>query len=121
MSRARDFADLAGSADAGGLTGRNLIINGGMTVAQRNSSSAVTITGDGVYTTVDRFKARTFGGSGRFSMQQVTDTPNNSFTNSLKLVVTTTDTSGTNGYAIEHVIEDKNIQPLGLVIVMPIL
>ena len=33
MSRARDFADLAGSADAGGLTGRNLIINGAMQVA----------------------------------------------------------------------------------------
>jgi hypothetical protein len=31
MSRARDFADLAGSADAGGITGRNLIINGGYT------------------------------------------------------------------------------------------
>ena len=37
-SRARDFADLAGSADAGGLTGRNLIINGAMQVAQRGTS-----------------------------------------------------------------------------------
>ena len=113
MSRARDFADLAGSADAGGITGKNMVINGAMTVAQRNSSSAVTITGDGVYNTVDRFKARTFGGSGRFSMQQVTDTPNNSFANSLKLVVTTTDTSGTNGYAIEHVVEDNVISAAG--------
>lgn len=113
MSRAREFADLAGSADAGGLSGRNMIINGGMTVAQRNSQSAVTITGDGVYNTVDRFKARTFGGSGRFSMQQVTDTPNNSFANSLKLVVTTTDTSGTNGYSIEHVVEEKNFTAAG--------
>ena len=38
MSRAREFADLAGSADAGGLTGRNLIINGAMQVAQRATS-----------------------------------------------------------------------------------
>ena len=38
MSRARDFADLAGSADAGGLTGRNLIINGAMQIAQRSTS-----------------------------------------------------------------------------------
>ena len=38
MSRAREFADLAGSADAGGLTGRNLIINGAMQVAQRGTS-----------------------------------------------------------------------------------
>ena len=55
MSRARDFADLAGSADAGGLTGRNLIINGAMQVAQRGTSS----TGLGAtagYYTCDRWK-----------------------------------------------------------------
>jgi len=49
MSRAREFADLAGSADAGGLTGRNLIINGAMQVAQRGTSS----TTNGY--TIDRF------------------------------------------------------------------
>jgi hypothetical protein len=38
MSRAREFADLAGSADAGGITGKNLIINGAMQVAQRGTS-----------------------------------------------------------------------------------
>jgi hypothetical protein len=38
MSRAREFADLAGSADAGGLTGRNLIINGDFQVNQRSTS-----------------------------------------------------------------------------------
>jgi len=38
MSRAREFADLAGSADAGGLTGRNLIINGDFQVNQRGTS-----------------------------------------------------------------------------------
>ena len=112
MSKAAELAALIGSQTA--LSNRNLIINGAMQVAQRNSSSAVTITGDGVYNTVDRFKARTFGGSGRFSMQQVTDTPDNSFTNSLKLVVTTTDTSGTNGYTIEHVVEDSVISAAGL-------
>ena len=54
MSRARDFADLAGSADAGGLTGRNMVINGAMQVAQRGTSSAVT-TSSG-YFTADRFQ-----------------------------------------------------------------
>ncbi len=58
MSRARDIADLAGSADAGGLTGRNLIINGAMTVAQRGTSS----TSSGM-NSVDRWMAA-FGGSG---------------------------------------------------------
>lgn len=38
MSRARDFADLAGSADAGGITGRNIVIGGCMRVAQRGTS-----------------------------------------------------------------------------------
>ena len=52
MSRARDFADLAGSADAGGITGRNLVINGAMQVAQRGTSS----TNSGLYT-VDRFQS----------------------------------------------------------------
>jgi len=52
MSRARDFADLAGSANAGGITGRNLIINGAMKVAQRGTSA----TASSGYHTVDRFQ-----------------------------------------------------------------
>ena len=38
MTRARDFADLAGSADAGGLTGRNLVVNGSFAISQRGTS-----------------------------------------------------------------------------------
>ena len=55
MSRARDFADLAGSADAGGLTGRNLIINGAMQVAQRGDVTGIT-------------SADTYGGADRFAV-----------------------------------------------------
>lgn len=50
MSRAREFADLAGSVDAGGITGRNLIINGAMQVWQRGTSQ----TASGSYA-ADRF------------------------------------------------------------------
>ena len=46
MSRARDFANLAGSADAGGLTGRNLIINGAMQVWQRGTTADTATSGD---------------------------------------------------------------------------
>jgi len=53
MSRARKFADLAGSADAGGLTGRNLIINGAMQVAQRGTSA--NSSGNAQYLAADRF------------------------------------------------------------------
>ena len=114
MTKAAELAKMGEVLTNSQIGGRrNMVINGDMQVAQRNSSSAVTITGDGIYTTVDRFKGRTFGGSGRFSMQQVTDTPNKSFTNALKLVVTTTDTSGTNGYAIETILETNSVTGTG--------
>ena len=76
MSRARDFADLAGSADAGGLTGRNLIINGAMQVAQRGTSFS-SISGS-TYT-LDRFAVRN-----ATSVSQSTDVPSGEgFKNSL--------------------------------------
>ena len=63
MSRARDFADLAGSADAGGLTGRNLIINGAMQVSQRGDyTSATAMTNNAYY--LDRFKVYLSGVTG---------------------------------------------------------
>lgn len=64
MSRARDFADLAGSADAGGLTGRNLIINGAMQVAQRGTSQTASS-----YGSLDRFLYNHSGGAGTMSQQ----------------------------------------------------
>ena len=90
MSRARDFADLAGSADAGGLTGRNLIINGAMTVAQRGSLTGQTGT---VYTACDRFLSAEVGDTVTTSTQD-TDVPSGQgFANSLKIDVTTADAS----------------------------
>ena len=89
------------------MAGRNRIINGDMRIDQRNNGAAYIITGDSEYG-LDRFQARTYGGSGRFSMQQVSEAPAG-FTNSLKVTVTTTDTSGTAGYSIEQRIEGLNI------------
>jgi len=89
------------------MAGRNRIINGNMLIDQRNAGASYTISGDDQYG-VDRFAGRTYGGSGRFSMQQVTDAPEG-FSKSLKVTVTTTDTSGTNGYGIEQRIEGVNI------------
>jgi hypothetical protein len=60
MSRARDFADLAGSADAGGLTGRNFIINGAMQVAQRGVSFS---SNNSIDYTVDRWAIFSNGAS----------------------------------------------------------
>ena len=114
MSRARDFADLAGSADAGGITGRNLVINGAMQVAQRNTSVTGLGATDG-YFTLDRFKVA-FGAAsaGRFTMSQSTVTDLAGFSNALKLDCTTIDTSIAAGelFVLQHILEGFNLQKL---------
>ena len=67
MSRAREFADLAGSADAGGLTGKSLVINGSMQVAQRGTSSSTNN-----YQSVDRWKMYGSGPTTTKSQQTLT-------------------------------------------------
>ena len=89
MSRARDLADLGGSADAGTVTGSNLVINGDMAVNQRNQ----TTTASGY--TLDRWY---YAGANYdelvVAITQDTDAPSGSgFVNSLKLDVTTAETS----------------------------
>ena len=87
MSRAREFADLASSADAGGITGKNLIINGAMTVNQRGDKTGMT--GDDYQ--IDRFKFG-IGSLGAWSSSQSTTAPDG-FGYSLKLDCTTADAS----------------------------
>ena len=89
MSRARDFADLAGSADAGGLTGRNLIINGAMQVAQRGDVTGKT--GDNTYGGPDHFSLR-ISSIGTWSISQSSTAPDG-FANSYKIDCTTADAS----------------------------
>jgi len=115
MSRARDLADLGGSADAGGLTGRNLIINGGMTVSQRSTSVASLGTANG-YNTVDRWQMFVGGtaSAGRFTQSQASVTDLAGFPKSLKHEVTTADTSIAAGEALQiaQLIEGQNLQAL---------
>jgi len=99
MSRARDFADLAGSADAGGLTGRNLIINGSAAIDQRNNGSAVSATAGTVKFFADRWKADIAGGvNGVFSAQQQTSVVPTGFQYATKLTVTTAHTTAGTGH-----------------------
>ena len=90
MSRARDFADLAGSADAGGLTGRNLIINGAMQVAQRGTSE-IGVTSGKYPNACDRYRVN--GNNGTWTVSQDTDAPAG-FSNSLKFLLTATEAIG---------------------------
>lgn len=109
MSRARDFADLAGSADAGGLTGRNLIINGAMQCWQRATAATAA---SNSYSTVDRFYINK-SNDGAYTTEQSTDTPTGTGF-SLKAQVTTADTSiSAAQYAYIHQnIEAQNLQAL---------
>ena len=56
MSKARELAELGAVYDSGALSNRNLIINGGMQVAQRGTSFSLTGSGYGRYT-LDRWAA----------------------------------------------------------------
>ena len=110
MSRARDFADLAGSANAGGLTGRNIVMNGAMQVAQRGTVTGIT----NAYGGPDRFQMSS-GGDAAFTISQSTDVPSGQgFASSFKIDVTTA--SGTldasdNGFWYQ-LIEGQNTQHL---------
>ena len=113
MSRAREFADLAGSADAGGLTGRNLVINGAMQVAQRGTSATVGPNGTGEgYTTVDRWQ-NPLNGSVVSTFSQSTDAPPG-FSNSAKIEITTADSSlgSTEFWFFRTALEGQDVQSI---------
>ena len=68
MSRAREFADLAGSADAGGLTGRNVVVNGSFAISQRGTSFSAP---NGTYT-LDRMRCAQANSADTISQQTFT-------------------------------------------------
>ena len=87
MSRAREIADL-GSPAASGLSNRNLVINGAMTINQRGTQTGVRNSYG-----VDRFKISGVGAQ-LFTYSQSTTVPSGQgFSYSTKLDVTTADTS----------------------------
>ena len=93
---------------AGALSNRNLVINGGMTVWQRGTASAAVTNAF----LADRF-VTIEATDGAITHERSTDAPDG-FAYSLKLSVTTADTSlGTNQYAqLDHRIEAQNCQHL---------
>ena len=111
MSKAAELANLIGNINAGGGgTNRNVIINGAMNVAQRATSEA-DVGGVGKYPTIDRFKIVPNGTNGRVTMSQDSSAPSG-FANSLKLDVTTADTSVVAGeyFILSQKIEGQNLQ-----------
>ena len=91
---------------------RNRIINGAMVIDQRNAGASVTISGSRAYY-IDRWNAsETTDGSA--TIQRVTDAPSG-FTNSLKITITSADTSlgATQVLDVQQRIEGNNIADLG--------
>ena len=111
MSNARKLAD--NLPTEGSLSGRNVIVNGAMQVAQRGTSSTMTSTG---YTNVDRFSInRDFPtGVTSISTSQDSDAPSG-FANSLKIEpdqARTAALSSADRLFLNHVIEAQNLQHL---------
>jgi len=104
-------ARITGMTGGGGLSHRNLIINGAMLISQRGSSQA-SITSSGYYN-IDRF--RTALNTGTVTTSQSTDVPTGEgFSKSFKVDVTTANTSlsGTNFLHVQQSIEGQNLQML---------
>ncbi len=110
MSNARKLAD--NLPTEGSLSGRNVIINGSMNVAQR-ATSATGLGGNAdSYHTIDRFKLGVEGTTaGRLTMTQDSSGPSG-FANSLKLACTTADTSIGSGelMVLSQIIEGQDLQ-----------
>ena len=110
MSKAAELAALIGSQSA--LSNRNLVINGAMQVAQRNTSVSGISSGSN-YQTVDRWIVNA-NSLGTWTVSQSSDAPDG-FTSSQKYDCTTADASPAAGdYLIaDHRIEAQDLQHLG--------
>ena len=112
MSKAAELANLIGIINAGGgITNRNVIINGAMNVAQRSTSEASKGDADGYFTT-DRWYINVGDTStGRFTMSQDSSAPAG-FANSTKFACTAIDTSIAAGEFLQFQqrIEGQNLQ-----------
>ena len=109
MTRARELAELGSVYDNGALSNRNIIINGAMQVAQRGTSFT-TVTNNAY--TLDRFNYRK-SNDGEVTITQDSSGPDG-FSNSLKVDVTTADTSiaASQLSILEYNVEAQDLQRL---------
>ena len=108
MSKAAELAALIGSQSA--LSNRNLIINGAMQVAQRGTQTDQT----SAYTACDRFEFTETGATVVTTSQDTVVPSGQGFTSSLKIDVTTADSSLASGdfVVLSQTIEAQNLQQL---------
>ena len=103
-----------GMGGASGINFRNMVINGDMSLDQRNGGSSVTNTGTTTFY-LDRYNVLGTSSAGQFGIQQVSDSPVG-FTKSLKWTVSTADASLAAGdrYVLMHRVEGSNMATLNM-------
>lgn len=113
MSKARQLADLGNQVDDGAITGTNMVVNGGMTVAQRSTSETGLGNGTNSYKTVDRYTTY-ISGLGTWTQSQDTNAPEG-FGHSLKVLCTAADASpaASDRMLIQTKLEGQDVQSLG--------
>jgi len=112
MSKARELAELGAVYDSGALSNRNLVINGGMQVAQRGTSTTG-IGASSAFGSVDRFQCAS-STTGRVTMAQDSVTDLAGFSKCIKLSCTTarTPTSG-EIMLLRYAFEGHDLQRIG--------
>jgi len=92
---------------------KNRIINGAMTIDQRNAGASVTVNADAAFFASDRFQAAGQGSDGVFTIQRSATAPAG-FANSIVATVTTADSSITSSqqYNVQQHIEGLNTADL---------
>jgi len=110
MSNQSELAQLAGVFSGSALSNRNMVVNGGMTVAQR-AVSVTGVTGQ-AYHCCDRFQS-VINALGTWTVTQEADGPSG-FANSLKYECTTADASPAAGdyIFITQSLEGLNVQQI---------
>ena len=116
MSKARELAELGAVYDSGALSNRNMIINGGMQVAQRGNFT-ITTSGSAEYGGPDRYFMWSYTGTEQVvaDISQATDVPSGQgFAYSYKVDVTTAESAvaADEALLISQYIEAQNVQQL---------
>lgn len=93
---------------------RNRIVNGDMRIDQANGGAAVSVNAFGPFNSVDKWRAFGTGAAGAFSLQQLSATPPNGFTNYLRATVTTAEAvpAAASLYYLYHKVEGTYCQDL---------
>ena len=105
------------SVNGGQLSNRNIIINGAITVSQRQETTQTTVPHDTSFYTVDRFAVfDKIDGGNNFTYQQTTAPVPDGFSHALKINTAIADTSiSADNYAFFYqIVEGKNIQQANL-------